>query len=429
MPKSLFIFCRILILIVFTAVQIKPVFAIETKNSAIKANEKLNKTNADDEPSNSFDKKVELMRANYNHADTLAELVLLNKFDAAVENFLLKMLLKEGSYDTKPLQMKLINKENSALFKLGKNTSIQINKDDKSIWINSERLKTERVKDIYTLHDEVLKILSKKNKYSLLDLFMPRAEAAIVLGVFAVVVLVAGIGVLALEVNNERNENATEKRNWAIQSMKIEKLKCEDLTVKKSQEKLSLPKEVEVGVYDYNEATGFKDLRVGSYKFKITYNDDGQPEMISDSKGCEHVLELPELPELQKKMMPMSDAYRLSNMSSCKVPINLLLDKPYGAAGQVDSIIYYQRLHRFDSPIQIANHMFGYQYLNAQCSHDQGKTLNTAATDYLNAMADLKDRAERNKARLKREADAEVALKNNRTMELRIKYPEQGADQ
>ncbi len=376
---------RFITLVSFTLFQINPVFALEKKESI------------------SFDLTTETINNTYARSNTIAELILKSGFSPEAEKFLLKKALSEGVFDKKPIKMKLVKKDIRTIFKFDNDMSIEVKKDDRTVWINGTLLDLEKIKDIRSLHDEVFRIVSKK-KYSLIDLLLPRASAQGLAIYYIVMGSIAVVGAIVIILDDVRNGKTLTRvrktffmRDFAIEHLDVRNVKCEKFPSKEKSKAGSaseLPSEVDVAIY---QRVGYGDkTRV---KFKITYDDQQKLAEIVDGKGCVH------------KVLRNGYFARIENI---EYDVNNLTDKcdfPMGSLGDAynNQGGYVKRNDDDFTAKKYANEMFAYDHIVKECKKDSAKDFNFAVEKYKKGEDELKARQEEYKAKILREKQEEEA--------------------
>lgn len=405
---------RTLTLLSFTLMQVHPAFALDKKIQESKTESK--------EELLSFDQVAKTISNRYNRTESTAELILMSNFDAAAEKFLLKKALEDGSYDKRPSKVKLVEKTDRVVFKFDNNMSFEIKKIDGSVWINSERLKVEKIKNIYSLYGELSRILSKKNKYSIYDLFLPKAQAQI--PVVPAAWPIAAIAVILLLVNEITKYVPLLLGKepyacgiigciiyWAASGAKsfifshdslIENLDVRGLTCAAHAEPNPLlPTEVEKDAFGY-EQNGAKAVS----KFKIFYDSKGRLAKIVDGAGCEHIVR--------------EDGYfRRINHESIVVrghpirrnEVNTVCHFP-GRIGREGG--HYNNASKGYTAEKYAEDLLGYSDLVKECKKDGGLSFKKETTAFKAVQAEAKRKKEAYKAELKKENQAkEEALEKS----------------
>ncbi|MEK6627973.1 MAG: hypothetical protein AABY53_05055 [Bdellovibrionota bacterium] len=277
--------------LVVTFLGLNPAFATKQKN----------RTN--DTPN--FDQAAELIEKRYTRTATMAELIIQSNLTNHAQKFLLKTALKVGAYDEKPMPFELIKKDNRLQFRFKNKMTLEIKKTDGSVWINSERLRLEKIEDIDIFYDEIFKILSKKEKFSKFDLILPKAQAVGGPAIWAFAVIAGGIlivseawefiengcGPMACTPTNlggavyNKISKKVKKHSFPhlflTEYADIREIKCIEVATPGALPRL-MPREVVKEEYKLVEG---KLESSGRVVFYISYDGSGQIKEIVDSKN------------------------------------------------------------------------------------------------------------------------------------------------
>ena len=310
---------KTLVYICFLLIQINPIFATEVETKL------------------SFDETVGILHNRYNRADTISKYILMLKFKDSNEKFLLKKALKNGVYDKTLPKMKLARKSDRAVFTINSKTSVEIIEVDRSIWVNGDRLKLEKITDVESLYDQVGKILSKKDQHSIFEFFLPKAHAdfdyaaeaineAVIpfLGDALVFTIRSAVvpTVKSLENLFDRTKRGVPTENLVLlEGYGVRNFKCASIITEVPTGKRTalLPKEIEV----------VSDI-LGTSNVKFSYSPEGLISRIEDSRGC--------------KFDVLQESRHLVPEGSSQVADGICTTYGYSAKEYVEKIYGYSRV-------------------------------------------------------------------------------------